>query len=115
MTGSFQLRKPNAKVAIRFRKAHLPATNPGREPAPWPCVVLGMKTLPRPRIDIQRRSRGFLSQIGVLGKFNGPNSLATMISVLIIGLGQVWTCLRRHHDLIRGSRRTRVLLISYSK
>lgn len=73
-----------------------------------------MRDASRPRIELLRRSRGLISQLHILQRLNGPRGLGAVISVLIIGVGQVWTCLRKHHELMRGSKRSRVLLISHS-
>ena len=66
------------------------------------------------QIDIQRQSRSLSSHLEIFRRLNGPRRVGAMLSVLIIGLGQIWTCLRKHTELMRTSKRTRVLLISYS-
>lgn len=66
------------------------------------------------QIDIQRQSRCLGSHLDIFRRLNGPRRVGAMFSVLIIGLGQIWTCLRKHTELMRTSKRTRVLLISCS-
>jgi hypothetical protein len=73
-----------------------------------------MITTPRPRIDIQRQSRGIVAHLVIFRRINGPRRVATLFSVLIIAFGQLWSCLRKHRELMRSGRRTRVLLISHS-
>jgi len=76
--------------------------------------MFDMLNTARPRIDIQRRSRGLASHFRTFKRISGPGSIGRVVSLLIIGFGQVWACMRKHRELMRSGRRTRVLLISFS-
>ncbi len=50
----------------------------------------------------------------VLHRISGPRRLSALISVVIIGIGQVWTCLLKHRDLLRSRSQPKVKLLSYT-